>query len=206
MWRRCAAWSTRSFAGKGGAKNARMKDSEPGDRVHQEHELAVTRSIIVGLCAERVLVSDLRADAEQIGKAMCDSDSPACVGVGESGPLSFLIVENIDRANRQEIVFGKLPLCVIDETDSGGIARDGGAGAGLEVKWPRRTVVHRAAHQRAALINVVALGGGQESSRLIEPVRMCKIVLLQVVVAGFEAAVVNGVDAEPYGVVVALRH
>jgi len=74
---------------------------------------------------------------------MGDSGCLAFVRRRVSRPFAFLIVENIDRTERQEIVSGKLYFGVIDDPDCRRIARDRRARARGGKKRPRRAVVHR---------------------------------------------------------------
>ena len=122
---------------------------------------------------------------------MRHSYSPALVRGGKACSFALFVDENIERAKRQKVSFPKLDLRVVHETDCRRVPLNKRSSARKSKPPLRRTVVDCSAHQRVTLVNVVRLGGREDSPTVVEPVRPGQIGLLQVVVPGFELSIVD---------------
>src|SRR5258708_9544449 len=90
--------------------------SEPYDRVDGKHELAAARAVIIRPRTECVFIPDFRTSGDQLVEVVSDSHGPARVGCRKARPLAFLVVQNVQWANRDEVFLRKLPLGVVHES------------------------------------------------------------------------------------------
>ena len=134
------------------------------------------------------------------------SDGHALIRRGKAGSLTLFIDENIDWTKRQEVSLPELDLSVVDYPNCWCVPLNGGSGACKSEPWVRRTVVDRSTYQRVTLVNVVRLGGRQNSPLVIKPMRTGEIGLLEIVMSGIKLSVVDRVYAAEERIVITFRY
>src|SRR6266852_5657666 len=179
-------------------------NSNPYDRVDGKHELAAARAVIPRPSTPGIFVPDFGTSGDQLVEAVSDSHRPTRICRCEARPLTFFVVQNVQRANREEVILRKLPLCVVNESYRGSVSGDRRSGSDACKPGTRRTEVDGSTDQGVRLVNVIRLGRRQERSCFIEAVCPGDIGLLQIIVPAFEMTVVDRVDAAKDRIVVAL--
>ena len=132
------------------------------------------------------------------------TDRPTRHGRSKPGALSFEIDDVIDRADREKVLFCEFPFSVVDNAERRSIPRDQRAGTDVLKPRMRRSIVYGPADERVRLEDIVRFGRGQKSSSFVKSVRPGQVELLQVIVSVLELAPIEGIDATPKRVIVAL--
>src|SRR6266852_9361422 len=174
-----------TFQELAGAPSVTAK-SEPYDRVDGKHELATARAVIPRPRTPGIFVPDFRTSGDQLVEVVSDSHGPTRVSSRKTRPLAFLVVQNVQWANREEVSLRKLQLCVVHESYRGSVSGDRRSGSDAFKPGTRRTKVDGSTDQGVRLVNVIRLGRRQERSCFIEAVCPGDIGLLQIIVPAFE--------------------